>query len=773
MATDPTSLPSLQDLQKTKKYMDDIDDFVRSSDETLVDTDNRTRRTLTGIENDANSAISDFNNNGDVAINQFQTSADIAIDALESSRGYNDVGTFAAGFTYENFNDIGRDDNGNPWVYLGDLSGSNTHVVAPGTVPSAFPLLYEQRSYSDHEELANRNKPNAHLSESITNDDGLTSQDTHDALKATLKAQGLSGNFGLFAKGFAYNIVGDVGITANGEIYTYAGSDLLPVSVAPGTNPVGDADYEIYTNKKNEIHFYGDELLDQYQRLTDSISAANTKNEKLFIHGRCRTTDTVSFKFDDLQVEFVDNAAIVPDSNVLIGLKIGDVVNQPSRMDIKRPTVDRGTYSGATENIGIQFEEMNQCSIHDYESRFSKYPVKFYASADSGGIAHNNIYNPQNIGGKVNLWLTATGNGFCNENKFFGGRCFDDGEMETQLLIEAGTAVNNNQFYGINLEGNGAQAIYCDGQQNLFISPRTEGSWSADDIVFGPNARFNRVESQRLDLSVNDSEAPDDTNTWVTRGSGLKSETGDNNIRHSRQVHSGAHSTPAGDAVAISGATNTDPVVITATSHGLSTGQYITIRKVAGMTQLNGQVFRVGSTTSNTMELLNPKTGVSIDGAEYGSYTSGGYLMAGVPMNSVEDINASSAGSHVYDIFHGEDNASSYVFRSIRDSDGLVRSSLTTDGRLSVAREVNVAQSGYTFKPFKLGSYSFWIGNNQMLKKSGSPASESDGTSVGLGNSQTTVGAAGAADALPATPSGYVDVTIGGNDFVIPYYAKV
>lgn len=233
--------------------MDDIDDFVQSSNDTLIDTDNRTRRTLEGINSDADNAISDFNDKGDVAINQFQISSDIAIDALKSSRGYNDVGTFSAGFTYENFNDVGRDDNGNPWVYLGDLSGGNTHVVAPGTVPSAFPLLYEQRSYSDHEELANRNKPNAHLSESITNNDGLTSQDTHDALKATLKAQGLSGNFGLFAKGFTYNLVDDVGIGVDGKIYTYAGSDPLPVTVAPETNPVGDLDYDVFTELKTDF----------------------------------------------------------------------------------------------------------------------------------------------------------------------------------------------------------------------------------------------------------------------------------------------------------------------------------------------------------------------------------------------------------------------------------------------------------------------------------------------------------------------------------------
>ena len=39
------------------------------------------------------------------------------------------------------------------------------------------------------------------------------------------------------------------------------------------------------------------------------------------------------------------------------------------------------------------------------------------------------------------------------------------------------------------------------------------------------------------------------------------------------------------------------------------------------------------------------------------------------------------------------------------------------------------------------------------------------------GDTQTTVGAAGAASALPATPSGYINFTIGTRAYVLPYYA--
>jgi hypothetical protein len=40
------------------------------------------------------------------------------------------------------------------------------------------------------------------------------------------------------------------------------------------------------------------------------------------------------------------------------------------------------------------------------------------------------------------------------------------------------------------------------------------------------------------------------------------------------------------------------------------------------------------------------------------------------------------------------------------------------------------------------------------------------------GETQTTVGAAGGASALPATPSGYLTITVDATEYVVPYYAK-
>lgn len=73
----------------------------------------------------------------------------------------------------------------------------------------------------------------------------------------------------------------------------------------------------------------------------------------------------------------------------------------------------------------------------------------------------------------------------------------------------------------------------------------------------------------------------------------------------------------------ITGATQANPVVITANTHGFSNGDEVYISGVAGMTELNGRFFRVANQTTNTFELLdlfnNP-----VNGTGFTAYSSGG-----------------------------------------------------------------------------------------------------------------------------------------------------
>lgn len=71
------------------------------------------------------------------------------------------------------------------------------------------------------------------------------------------------------------------------------------------------------------------------------------------------------------------------------------------------------------------------------------------------------------------------------------------------------------------------------------------------------------------------------------------------------------------DSWAISGATNANPCVLTVTAHGFTTGEYVGVDNVGGMTQLNGRIFEITATTVNTIT-------INVNATTYGVYTSGG-----------------------------------------------------------------------------------------------------------------------------------------------------
>ena len=80
----------------------------------------------------------------------------------------------------------------------------------------------------------------------------------------------------------------------------------------------------------------------------------------------------------------------------------------------------------------------------------------------------------------------------------------------------------------------------------------------------------------------------------------------------------------------ISGATAANPVVITATGHGLKEGQQVTIASVGGMTELNNNVYTVRNPATNSFELYDTNGTTSVDGSGFTSYTSGGTATHGV-----------------------------------------------------------------------------------------------------------------------------------------------
>lgn len=95
--------------------------------------------------------------------------------------------------------------------------------------------------------------------------------------------------------------------------------------------------------------------------------------------------------------------------------------------------------------------------------------------------------------------------------------------------------------------------------------------------------------------------------------------------------------------ISISGATQANPVVLDATTHGFSDGDWIIISDVVGMIELNGKTFKVANKTANTFE-LNDINDAAINGTGFAAYISGGVC------NRIYEISTPYASSDLVDL---------------------------------------------------------------------------------------------------------------------------
>lgn len=96
-------------------------------------------------------------------------------------------------------------------------------------------------------------------------------------------------------------------------------------------------------------------------------------------------------------------------------------------------------------------------------------------------------------------------------------------------------------------------------------------------------------------------------------------EFGDQYIR---VIKNGAYVTEA--TINVSGVTQANPGVITTGAHGLSTGDWVYISGLGGMTQLNGRTVKITVLSATTFSIQDTLTGNNINTSGYSAYTSGG-----------------------------------------------------------------------------------------------------------------------------------------------------
>ena len=123
--------------------------------------------------------------------------------------------------------------------------------------------------------------------------------------------------------------------------------------------------------------------------------------------------------------------------------------------------------------------------------------------------------------------------------------------------------------------------------------------------------------------------------------------------------------------VTISGATQANPVVITATGHSYSNGDEIEISGVVGMTELNGKRYLVANKTTNTFEITDID-GNNIDGSGFTAYTSGGVA------NRVYEISTPYLTAELFDLKFAQSADVMYITHPNHEVEKLSRTGHTS-----------------------------------------------------------------------------------------------
>lgn len=241
---------------------------------------------------------------------------------------------------------------------------------------------------------------------------------------------------------------------------------------------------------------------------------------------------------------------------------------------------------------------------------------------------------------------------------------------------------------------------------------------------------------------------------------------------------------------AITGATNATPIVVTATSHGFSNGDLVSIIGVAGNAAANG-LWTIANVAANTFEITDPVTGTNAAGS--GSYTSGGTAVnlgpsasgdnwddfsaavVGTPQ-TLTSIAISSGSVDCADVTFSSVSGNSVEALAVYKDTGVETTSRMlyyNDGYFIVTATSTAASSATTINVERLiagipSGTVLTFSNGQAATLSGAANAGDRTLSVNALSGSVTVGSRAAAPAtssgLPVTPNGgNISITIAGS----------
>jgi len=246
----------------------------------------------------------------------------------------------------------------------------------------------------------------------------------------------------------------------------------------------------------NQFGATGDGVTDDNTAIVNAVAYASAKNKRLvFLEGYTYYT-SLGIVVENPPAEIRMDGALLYDGSGT-ALTIGKAETAVGGKKLKL-FVTGSSHVANSKGVVLYNLDHSTIILHDIRN-FGDTAVTY--CGNTKGFAYNTTFVEMLYSTPVLLKLTNIGNGWCNENKFFGGRF---GVVSTDSFASTVIGVlitsdsenyqqNGNVFYGPSMEL--ANAVKIDsGRYNYFYDCRTEGSVTPFNITDKFNA-YNYMSS--------------------------------------------------------------------------------------------------------------------------------------------------------------------------------------------------------------------------------------------------------------------------------------
>jgi hypothetical protein len=272
-------------------------------------------------------------------------------------------------------------------------------------------------------------------------------------------------------------------------------SDMDARKVEKGELVVNAADYGLSTSATAAANVTA---------LNDAVAATNAKgaNAELFIPPGTYDIDGTVQIDCHLRGEQATLRYAGTGTALVIGVNTSGSLTARKRFSLPRVVKAAQDWDGTS--VGVRLVNLNTCDVYiPFVQNFERGLVVY---GFGGGIAYCTIKLGALWQNHKNLILDADTGGYCNQNKFDGGRlqqtiaggAVNDDTAANQILLgeTADAAPNNNLFENTSFEGDNPAYYRLDihGRYNKFVNCRWENFVSESRVRWNADAKWNQIE---------------------------------------------------------------------------------------------------------------------------------------------------------------------------------------------------------------------------------------------------------------------------------------